>query len=379
MSHFIINGTDLQKLLQIVSPLLNKSSFDNQIFSCVLLDLKEDVATLKASNGDIATSVNFNCEIKRTGSFAVSGFVLSNIAKEAKDLPIELKISDENENLLLVEVAKKSKYKINTIKVKDKQYDFQFDRTLCKSFTIESDVMKNIFAKLNCCVADSKRPNLHSILMHSELSNNINNFFAVSTDGLRLGVFSHNIATSCGEIGNILLPKKLCEYIKSLLPANRTNLTIFYKDNLIQLIIGQICITAKLVDGEFPKYQAVLSINNDKMLEVKTDDIVNCLKKVVAISSTPSFAKARLSITKEQVEIICEEEGNYASDQIEANFSQSSTKPLDIMCNASLLLEILQNIDSSVTRMTILDGKAPILIRSIDDINLRYVFMPMSE
>ena len=69
---------------------------------------------------------------------------------------------------------------------------------------------------------------------------------------------------------------------------------------------------------------------------------------------------------------------NIAVNSISCIFSEDvSNESFVINCNSKFLLDILSHIDSKIVRFAILDNKSPILVRPVDDNDVRYIFMPM--
>jgi DNA polymerase III sliding clamp (beta) subunit (PCNA family) len=97
-----------------------------------------------------------------------------------------------------------------------------------------------------------------------------------------------------------------------------------------------------------------------------------------AIKSASSMAeitfRIKMTLKKDKLEISCEDNGNVVNGDVEATFTES--EPLDVVCNFRLLLEILEKINSSMVRFQLADGNTPILIRSVEDESVKYVFMP---
>ena len=81
-----------------------------------------------------------------------------------------------------------------------------------------------------------------------------------------------------------------------------------------------------------------------------------------------------MSISANEISISCEDNGNNATGKVEATYSDTAS--IEIVCNFRLLAEILEKISSSVVRFQIMDANTPILIRSVDDDTVKYVFMP---
>ena len=145
---------------------------------------------------------------------------------------------------------------------------------------------------------------------------------------------------------------------------------------MIQISIGStIFYTSKLFDSNFPKYQSVVPSNNDKILEVKTADLKESLKRTTAVLTNNRNNVIEMALASDKVTITCKDSGDSSTTNINATFS-SKTK-IQINCNYKMLLEILDKISSSIVRIQISDDQSPMLIRPVDDESIKYVFMPI--
>ena len=196
---------------------------------------------------------------------------------------------------------------------------------------------------------------------------------------MRLGITEIK-AKNNDVIPNLLIPKKSAEYIEKIKDSCQENLTIKYTENLIQFSSStsnnEIYYTSRLMDGSFPKYQSVIP-ENKKVLEVKTEDFKTTIKRLTAISSN-NFC-IEMIINSNKIDLSCNDRttGDSSKTSIEATFSDK--KEVKIVCNYKLLLDILEKISSNIIRFQITDGNTPMIIRSVDNENIKYIFMPLVE
>jgi DNA polymerase-3 subunit beta len=372
VAHFVIDASELQKVLHVVSPVSGKSFGD--ILSSVLFIVDNDGVTVKVTNGDIFTKVNFSCDIIAAGSFVAPSALLFNIIKECKNVKIEFRVINENDNDILFITAGNLKYRMNTLDINHHHYDIDISSTNPMQFSILAQDFKLIFDRILCCV-DTKRINSNGVLFHSDNKSGKHTLYAVTTDRMRLAVYGYSI-TAEKALENIILPKKACDYIKTLLSSYSSDVIIQVVGHIASFKIGSTFISVRLIDADFPRYQSVIPLSNDKILDVKTDLLIGSINKVSAIS-TSAFAKIKMKVADNLLEISCDDNGNVATDSLEVTYSEEGAA-LELFCNANMLVDILQNINSQVVRFAFLDHKSQILIKPLqDNIDLRYVFMPI--
>ena len=361
LARFSIDATGLKKVMSQLEPMF-KGSFDS--LPRVLFKV-EDKVVAYATNGEAYTKITFECEIINSGEFVVSGMTLAKIVKQATSDKIELTMVD-SEKLSIV--VGKTNYHIALVEGNIEYFEApNFENA--KQFSIQAqDLKSGINSVINCI--DQTKAHLNAVMIHSNDGEN-NKVFIVATDGMRLGVCERSVRVE-EKIQELMIPKKSAEYIVSIIGDANVDLEVKYTDSLIQINCGGIFYTAKFLDTKFPKYQAVIPTSNNKIFEAKVVDLKNTIKSITQISDI-SF-RIKIALSSDNAVISCEDNGNKAEGSIEATYSDQ--KPIDIVCNYRLLLELLDKITSSVVRIQIADEQTPLLIRSMDDETTKYVFMP---
>ena len=363
MAHFSIGTTELKKVITQISPMF-KGGFD---IPKILFDV-EDKITISSTNGDAFTKITFDCDnIEKKGKFVVQGNLFENIIKQATSEKIEV-ITEGDERLSIV--IGKFKYQISLLDVHEGAFFApEFDNA--NIFTLNAQDLKTAISAVSGCI-DQAKAHLNCVMMHTD-PNVEGKIFIVATDGMRLGIAERDCKTSV-KVPNLMVPKKSAEFILTMLGEMQGDISVNFTDNMIQLSTGSISYTTKLLDTAFPKYQSVVPTNeaNNKVLDVKVADLKSAIKS--ASSMAEITFRIKMTLKKDKLEISCEDNGNVVNGDVEATFTES--EPLDVVCNFRLLLEILEKINSSMVRFQLADGNTPILIRSVEDESVKYVFMP---
>ena len=359
-----INTSDIKDVASKLEPIL-KNGLET---TPKILFRVEDKVTAYATNGESYIKVTFNCENEGKGEFAISGEQFIGIVKNTSGKKIDLSLTDDSKLLI---VADSIKYKIALIEG-DTKYLIAPEMADTKSFEISAQDLCSAISAVSCCI-DQGKAHLNCVMIHSDEKNK-DKVCIVSTDCMRLGIAERKAVSSSDVIPNLLIPNQAAGYINSIANKSKENLLIKYTENTIQVSINEICYTAKLLDGSFPKYQSVIP-DNKKVLEVKTSDFKEIIKKTAAISSNTS--RIEMTLNKDKIDILCSDSitGDNSNASIEATFSDKSE--MKIVCNHKMLQDILDKISSNIVRILITDGNTPMVIRSVDDESVKYIFMPL--
>ena len=357
---FNIGVNELKKIVSQLEPIFTGGIMsDNNV-----LFLINEKITAKTINEDAKVAIVFDCDEKKQGSFVINGKVFASIVK--KSVGEKINISTE-ENFLIVE-NNACKFKVALSDTSEEYFETQKLEDSGK-FTIQAQDLKSAISSVSCCI-DQAKQHLNCVMIHS-VEEQKNKVFIVATDGMRLGITERN-AVYEKEIPELIVPKKAADYILTMIGEEQNEITIEYTENAIQVSNGFTTYTSRLLDTKFPKYRAVIPETNNKLLEVKNADLQNLITYLTSIAE--NTFRIKLAISKDAVLLSCDENGNNSSGQIDATYTDGEA--IEITCNYRLLQEILKKISSNIVRFQILDASTPLLIRPVEDDNVKYVFMP---
>lgn len=362
LTKFEIGVAEMKKVISQLEPVFKGDSGN---LSRVLFQVQDKI-TAYATNGESYVKMTFECNIFEKGDFVVSGETLADIVKNATGEKIEFSTTDDNRLSIL---AGKVKYRIALMDI-NTDYLMPPENDSTKNFIIDAQDLKTAISSISCCI-DQGKPHLNCVVIHSNPEEK-NKVYVVATDGMRLGIAERK-AKFDEQIPNLLLPKKAADYIITMIGDKQGDLEIKYTENMVQILSENIYYTSKLLDINFPKYQAVIPTKNDKILEVKTADFKEIIKRITKVSGGSMYG-IKITLHNDNVEVSFECDGNDAHGDLEATFNDQNE--MSIICNYRLLLEILEKIQSNIVRFQILENSTPILIRSVNDESVKYVFMP---
>lgn len=141
------------------------------------------------------------------------------------------------------------------------------------------------------------------------------------------------------------------------------------ENDCLQISIGYISFTTKLIDGIFPDYHRMLPSEPTLTLELGSEHLRNALFTLSYFSKNVKLELSdnllNISIQKNNIEY------NYKLD-----VSYQGT-PIEIGFNANYLIDVLDNLECERIRMHFTDNLSACLIEDCDDDSLNYLVMPM--
>lgn len=197
---------------------------------------------------------------------------------------------------------------------------------------------------------------------------------AVATDGHRLARAELPAPEGAAGMPGIIVPRKAVLELLRLLDAAEEDVQVALTQSKIRFAIDGVVLTTKLIDGNFPDYERVIPIDNDKRLEVDTRLFAQAVDRVSTVSSEKGRA-VKLSIENERLVLsVNNPEAGSAEEELSCHYEG---EPLEIGFNARYLLEIAAQIESATTVFLFSDAASPTIMRDSDDDRTIYVLMPM--
>jgi DNA polymerase-3 subunit beta len=131
---------------------------------------------------------------------------------------------------------------------------------------------------------------------------------------------------------------------------------------------------SKLIDGNFPDYERVIPVNNDKIMEVDCKAFRQAVDRVSVISTEKSRAvKFAVDSGKLTLSTSSTEHGT-ATEELDVNYAAGK---LEVGFNSRYLLDMMAQIEGDTAQFILNDGASPAIVRDTADVAALYVIMPM--
>ena len=199
---------------------------------------------------------------------------------------------------------------------------------------------------------------------------------AVATDGHRLAVAQVEASTGVSDSKSIIVPRKGVLELSRLLSSEDTLLKVRVGTNAVQLAVGNVRFTSKLIDGKFPDYGRVVPDQNacDKRLSVDRELLRQCLVRTSVLSSD-KHRTVRLTLDSGMLTVAANNpEQESAVDELEIEYEGES---LEIGFNVSYLIDALATLPSETAEIFLTDSSSSCLIQPQGQSSCQFVVMPM--
>lgn len=313
----------------------------------------------------ITTTIETDSDSESNSAITVGGKKMQEILRI---LPDQSKVSIEvKENKAQIK-SNKSKFNLQSLPAQDFP---RLNNQLVDpaKITLSQAALKKLFSSVQFAMAHQDvRYYLNGVLFVIE--NNI--FRAVATDGHRLAYNAISLDSSCERM-EIIVPRKAIVELSKLLSDGNETIQLEFTTQQLRATFSGIELTTKLIEGKFPDYQRVIP-NYSNHLSINRTLVQQALQRA-AILSNEKFRGVRFVLTEKNLCIISSNsEQEEAQVEIETDYHGEA---IDIGFNVNYLMDGLSSIHSEMAIFSFGNPNSSILITSPDELEFRYVVMPM--
>lgn len=370
---FIVSSTVLLSHLQAASRVISTKNtlpiLDNFLFQLSGTELVITASDLETTMITSLTIENATGE----GSIAIPARILIDTLKEFPEQPLTFDINSDTQGIDLV--SENGKYSI----VGKPGADFpqlpalKEDRLTEISFPVEA-LAKGIGRTLFATADDELRPVMNGILI--ELKSDKVTF--VSSDAHKLVRYIRKDLRAENE-ASFILPKKPANLLKGILPKEESDVNLSFDEKNAVFTLSDHKIICRLVEGNYPAYEAVIPKDNPNKLTIDRVEMLNTLRRVSVFSNQASNL-IKLELKANQL-VVSAQDIDYSISAVEKLNCQYGGDGMEIGFKSVFLIEILNNIVSEEISLELADPTRAgiILPKEVEneDEDLLMLLMPM--
>ena len=336
------------------------------ILSNVLMSVKED--SLSLTGTDLEVEVINSCKTNNMeeGETTLPARKLLDICKalpEGSNLDIQI----DGERAILK--SGRSRFTLSTLSAAEFP---SIDALISPfEFSVSQKTFKKLIDQTQFCMAQQDvRYYLNGLML--ELSSD--QIISVATDGHRLAYCQAEANLNPTETRQVIIPRKAVNEISRLLEDSNDDIQISLSENHIRINFSNVIFTSKLIDGKFPDYQQVIPQKCDNEVKSPRDNLYQAFNRT-SVLSNEKYRGMRLQLGENQLTAtVHNPEQDEAEEVIEVSYSGDE---FEIGFNVAYLLDALSAIKSEEVVMQLTDSNHSCLLFGSDDVNSKYVVMPM--
>ena len=324
--------------------------------------LKKDLLSLTGTDRDLTISVDVKVSGSTDGEAVIPARLAADIVKAIKPGAVSLEVSGDSLQI----TSGRSEFSIRLIASDDFP---KLAATEAETFTLSAEELNDSLQQVVLAASsDDSRPILTGVLLASEGDG----LRLVATDSYRLAMRDIKNAAVLKKGQSVLIPSRALEELNKVLDkGDKVDLQL--GDNEAAFLVGDIKITTRLIEGEFPNYRGLIPDSHPNKLTINRGDFLEALRRVklLARESTP----VRLEMNSDGVELVAvTQDVGTAREFVEGKYDGSD---LIVAFNPQYLAEGVEVTPGDEITLSTIDELKPALIHSVGVEDLLYLLMPV--
>lgn len=371
---FICSKSKLMEAVNIVQRAISSKNV-MPILECIKIEsLDPSHIIMTGTNVDINIEYTLECHVTEGGSVALTSKMFGEIIKNMPDGDVTVDVNETN-NVTKI-TSGSSKFSIQGQNAdgfpKTPELDEKF------SFHIEEMVLKKLIRRANPFIATSegKRPVLTGALF--DIKNNYLNI--VTTDSHRIAVVKEELKENIDDV-KIVVPGQSIRELLRILKDSEHQIKLIAGDRNMLFDFGDFKFYTRLLDGEFLRYEAIISAVNPIIVNVNKRIFMNSLERAILLinedisSSTDNKVPVRINMGYDKIDVSCITGKGQVNDNINAKIEGGE---LEIGFNCRFLLDAMGVCDDDYIQMEFSAPTSGCFIKSsTGDDSYIYMILPV--
>ena len=345
------------------------------ILANVLLDAGKDGLRLTATDMEIAIVEEVaGVEVAREGRCTAPAATLFEIVRK---LPEGAKVELDHRGGDAPLSLRAGRYNTGLTVLPVEDFPSMTEGKLPHRFTVTAGMLRDLVDRTRFAIStEETRYYLNGIYLHATEVDGVKVLRAVATDGHRLARVQEPLPEGAEGMPGVIVPRKTIAELRKLAEEATDAIEMRLSDTKLQIRIGSVTLTSKLIDGTFPDYERVIPKGNDRVLTVDKAAFAAAVDRVAAISSERS-RPVKLSLEKDHLLLTAASpEQGQAQEELDGDTVTYDAAALEIGFQARYLKDITDQVESRV-EFRFADGSAPTIVQDASKPEALYVLMPM--
>src|SRR5882762_4481504 len=334
------------------------------ILANVLLEAEGESIRLTATDLEVGARVSVPAKVGSKGAITVSARKLAEIVKELPAAAVALKVAD---NVTVSLRCGGATYRMVGLAPDD------FPPVVPASpqswVSVEAKTLREMLTQTSFAVShDETRYALNGVLFSFQGKD----VRMVATDGHRLALARRSLGRGVGGATGIVPRKAVTEIMRVL--GSGEDVQIAITENQFVLQMPNFVMTARLIEGQFPNYEAVIPKAHPKRLVMSRSVLTAALRRVSVMAEERNkpvkftLAPASLKLSASSQEL------GEAEEILDVEYTGEE---LVIGFNSRYLLDAVSAAEKDQVMLDLKDAQSPGVIKSIEDEGYLCVIMPM--
>jgi DNA polymerase-3 subunit beta len=334
------------------------------ILANVLIETESDAVRVTATDLEVGARVSIPAKVAKGGTITVSARKLSEIVRELPAAALSLKVGENAAvNLRCGGVS----YRLVGLGSED--FPAVVPAAPSAWLTVEAKTLRDMLAQTTFAIShDESRFALNGVLFSFQPKE----LRLVATDGHRLAVATRSVGAGLSGTTGIVPRKAVVEIARVLGVSEDVQIAI--TENQFVLQMPNFVMTARLIEGQFPNYEAVLPRAHPGKLVIPRGALMSALRRVAVMAEERNKPVKMLLRPGSVVLSAASHDLGEAEEALQVTYSGEE---VSIGFNSRYVLEALAPIEKDEIVFEFKDGLSPGVVKGVEEEGYSCVIMPM--
>jgi DNA polymerase-3 subunit beta len=335
-----------------------------QVLGGVLLRAGDGQVELAATDMELSLRLSVDAQVEGEGAVVAPGRLLVDLARLLPDS--EVVLEHRPEQGVLEVTCGPAAYKLNTYSAED------FPRLPevegAQTFAVDSGVFLDTVTKVaRSASRDESRPVLTGVLVRFEGSKLV----MAATDSYRMSVKETELESSAAEELEAIVPARALTELARV-AQDAAELKIGVQENHVVFAAGDVWLTTRRIDGQFPNYKQLLPETFEHEVALPREEFLEVVRRAAVMAQRNSPLRLRFAEGEVTISAQTQDVGE-AKESLPVPFTG---EPLEIGFNPDFLRDGLESVETDEIALRLISPLRPGLLRS-DEEDFSYLIMPI--
>ena len=233
-------------------------------------------------------------------------------------------------------------------------FPFMVPDGLCKPVKLVGSALASAIGRISSAITVSQsRPYLGGAFLDGEGGK----LRMTATDGQRCVVCEPGAAWP-KDAATVIVPVKLLKLLAAIAATMEGEVSLSWSDTKFQAILGDVTLTGKLIDGQFPDYRRIIPAPVNAPVMFDPDALRQALRRVALVESEKTRV-VKLDIADGRVAVSISANSGEGNEEVPASFENDAR----VGFNVTYLAEMLESIGGETVEMHLAQEKKVALFR----------------
>ncbi len=361
----VVTQENLAKALQVVGRVASGKT-PLPILSNILFRTDENRLLLAATNLEIAISQHIGGKIEQEGAITVPARLMSEFISNLPKGNVTLEAEGTKLHI------KSGTYESTIHGMAPDEFPALPDITAQETMTVPVAIMKRAIQQTVLVASnDDTRPVLTGVYCHTHEGS----LYFAATDGYRL---AERLINKTEQTIDAIIPAQTLQDVLRVVNDDSNDITLIFDENQVRILVDDIEITSRLIDGVFPDYRQLIPATTDIEVTVAKDEFGR-ITKIASLFARESGGSVTLNAKQEEQKLSI----HSVASQLGENTSEAEAQVNadgQVTLNSRYLLEALGCIDSPKLQFSFSGKLSPCVLTTADkERDYKHIIMPLKS